>query len=171
MPEDATPENPPIARITPQGAVPTGPRANGVAGGGGGDTGGEVVPSVLVVDDSRTIREGMRDLLADRGYAVETAADGAEALDALQVGQVDLLILDLQMPNTDGFAVLERLSQVGHRTPVVLLSGLPAAAIQDRLGELRAQKLPPLFLKPVDFDQLLGVVDLMLSGDLPDFDD
>ena len=160
---DVNRDHTPVGRILP--------------GGGAATQDAEVPPEsepaarVLVVDDSETIRLGMSRLLAGRGYEVQVAADGLEALDVMQFGGVDLLILDLQMPHADGFTVLERLSGANVEVPVILLSGLPAASIQERLGELRAQRLPPLFLKPVDFEQLLGVVDLMLSGDMPDFDE
>ncbi len=59
----------------------------------------EVVRRILVADDSLTVRELERKLLAGRGYHVETAIDGADAWNALRVGAYDLLVTDIDMPS------------------------------------------------------------------------
>jgi hypothetical protein len=50
---------------------------------------------------------------------------------------------------------------------VILLSGMPPDEIQDKMIQLRERELPPLLLKPVDPEQLVGMVELQLSGNLP----
>ena len=50
---------------------------------------------------------------------------------------------------------------------MILLSGMPVDAIQHQMHVLPTQELPPLMLKPIDLEQLLNVVDLQLSGQLP----
>jgi CheY-like chemotaxis protein len=124
-------------------------------------------PAVIVADDADATRNGMAALLRSRGMVPLTAADGAEAIELIKEKHVDAAVLDLQMPNTDGFAVLEYLSEHRRGLPVVLLSGLPTEQIQDRMEKLTGRQLPPLFLKPVEFDQVGEVLDLLLSGDLP----
>jgi len=61
---------------------------------------------VLVADDSLTVRELERKLLASRGYAVETAVDGVDAWNALRQGSFDLLVTDIDMPRLDGIELV-----------------------------------------------------------------
>jgi len=65
----------------------------------------------LVVDDERSIRLVLRDLLALDGWDVVTAEDGAEVEDRLSEERFDLIVLDLQMPGMNGFEVLRMLRQ------------------------------------------------------------
>ncbi|MBL9019139.1 MAG: response regulator transcription factor [Myxococcales bacterium] len=77
--------------------------------------------SVLIVDDDAHIREVARFALAKAGHAVELAADGAHAYERVLRGGVDLLVLDILMPELDGLALCRRLRAHG-RTPIVFLS-------------------------------------------------
>ena len=125
-------------------------------------------PTVLIADDAPEVCAAAARLFRRRGFETVTAADGGEAIELLQKQKIDAAILDLQMPGTDGFAVLDYVAEHRRALPVMLLSGLPADQIQDRMENLKQdQALPPLFLKPVDYDQLGEVLELLLSGDLP----
>jgi CheY-like chemotaxis protein len=66
---------------------------------------------ILVVDDDRTMRETLGEVLTDEGYHVETAADGHEALERLRHWSADLVILDLMMPVMDAFAFRSELAR------------------------------------------------------------
>jgi two-component system, OmpR family, response regulator len=77
--------------------------------------------SVLVVDDDAHIREVARFALARAGHAVELASDGERALERMQRGGIDLVVLDVLMPELDGFALCRRLRAHGH-VPIVFLS-------------------------------------------------
>ena len=76
---------------------------------------------VLVVDDDDDIRLLLDQLLKGGGYTVETSADGRAALRAFHANPADLVILDLSMPDLDGFETLERLRDVSD-VPVILLT-------------------------------------------------
>jgi two-component system response regulator QseB len=106
--------------------------------------------------------------LRRQGYDVDEVGDGQSAIDHLKNREVDVLMLDLQMPDVDGFDVLSYLQEHRRGLPVLLLSGMPVDQIQQKIHGLPTQELPPLFLKPVDLDQLLRVLELQLSGDFPD---
>lgn len=134
----------------------------------GDDPGDSTVrPCVLVADDSEIVREALGQILLASGYDVETVADGAAAVSVLKSAKIDALLLDLQMPGSDGFETLRYVQEHRRGLPTILMSGLPADEIQLRMNRLESGELPPLFLKPCDYDQLLNVLDLMLHGELP----
>jgi CheY-like chemotaxis protein len=90
---------------------------------------------VLVADDDRQMRRLIRMILERDGYQVAEAADGLDALEAIESGQFDLMILDLDMPRLDGIGVLEEL-----RARVVT-SSLPVIVLTARTGEAETQVL------------------------------
>lgn len=83
---------------------------------------------ILLVEDSATCRAAVEAVLATAGYIVVTAATGAQALEILRRGDIDLVILDLLLPDVSGNEILEEVMR-GPRVPVVVLSA--------ELGELR----------------------------------
>ena len=125
-------------------------------------------PRLLVVDDSTVERLALAHFLRRNGYDVSEAGDGYSALAHLKNREVDLLVLDLNMPQGDGFEVLTYLQAHRRSLPVLLLSGMPVDEIQHKMHRLPTQELPPLLLKPIDTDQLIQIVELQLSGSLPD---
>lgn len=79
-------------------------------------------PVVLVVDDERGVNDLVCDALRLAGYLTVSAADGAQALQVLRDQHIDLVVLDVNMPRMDGFAVLRRMREAGDLTAVVLLT-------------------------------------------------
>lgn len=80
------------------------------------------VPRILVVDDEENARLGLSRLLAQEGYDVVCAADGAEALECLSRSPVNLVISDIQMPGMNGMIFLRELSQRFPGTAVILIT-------------------------------------------------
>jgi DNA-binding response OmpR family regulator len=122
---------------------------------------------LLVCDDSPLERLALSHFLRGHDFTVDESADGESAVQLLQLRQVDLLVLDLQMPGKDGFYVLAYLQKHRPGLPVILLSGMPIDDIEDRIHLLPSRELPPLLLKPVDAIQLLELIDLELAGEMP----
>ncbi|HEX3621919.1 MAG TPA: response regulator transcription factor [Acidimicrobiales bacterium] len=85
------------------------------------DVGTEPAPRILVVDDDRATRTLLRRLLTTEGYTVDEAADGASAVEMVEAGTPDLLLLDVMMPDQDGLEVLERLRRTSD-VPIILLT-------------------------------------------------
>ncbi|MCX7039963.1 MAG: sigma-54 dependent transcriptional regulator, partial [Spirochaetes bacterium] len=79
--------------------------------------------TILVADDEKNIREGLREALMLDGYEVLLAADGREALGALERGEVDLVISDLKMPRMSGEELLRKVSAGFPTVPVIILTG------------------------------------------------
>jgi len=82
---------------------------------------------VLIVDDDVSIVRVLQDALGlfrhEHTYAVQTAADGAEDLAALERGQFDLVLLDMYMPRMTGLELLTEMRRRGLQTPVLMLTG------------------------------------------------
>jgi DNA-binding NarL/FixJ family response regulator len=93
-----------------------------------------VRPTVLIVDDHAGFRDAARALLQAEGFdVVGEAVDGVEALRAVARLCPDVVLLDVQLPDLDGFAVAERLEAAGSMTKVVLISSREAASYGPQL--------------------------------------
>ena len=78
---------------------------------------------VLIVDDERAIRNSLGEILTDEGYEVETAEDGAVALQKVEKEKFDVIFCDIKMPGMDGIEVLGKLMEMGIDSAVVMISG------------------------------------------------
>src|SRR5271166_4702264 len=82
----------------------------------------ERIPRVLVVDDEPNIRELVQVALKFHGCAVSTAANGTEAMRQVETAKPDLIVLDVMLPDIDGFEVCRRLRAAGNEVPVIFLT-------------------------------------------------
>jgi two-component system OmpR family response regulator len=82
---------------------------------------------VLVVDDDEILRDMIDMALRYAGFTTSVAADGREALTSVAAHRPDLVVLDVLMPNLDGFEVCRRLRRQGDRTPVIFLTARSAS--------------------------------------------
>src|SRR5919198_3326947 len=80
------------------------------------------MPTVLIADDEKNIVQLARMYLVAEGFTVEAAANGRETLDKVRQVKPALVVLDLMMPELDGWEVTRRLRQSGDRTPVIMLT-------------------------------------------------
>jgi DNA-binding response OmpR family regulator len=116
---------------------------------------------LLYVEDEPQLRRLGEFLLARSGYAVDTAADGAEGWEALQHAHYNLLITDHDMPRLTGLELAARARQAGMRLPIVLTSGSACALSDPSIAWLDlAARLP----KPFGSDTLLAAVDQALRA-------
>jgi CheY-like chemotaxis protein len=106
---------------------------------------------VLVVDDEPAIRALIAKIVERAGHPVDTARDGAEAIDKLDGERYAVLVLDLMMPNVDGYGLIEHMrARGGHRPAIIVISAGDTAALR---------RLDPSFVhsilrKPFDIDVL-----------------
>jgi PAS domain S-box-containing protein len=119
--------------------------------------------TILVAEDDADLRGVLATALTRNGHRVIPARDGAEALAAIERERVDLLVLDLVMPNIDGFEVLARLKELhrGETIPVIVVTGADRSS-----SELKALRLGAnVYLsKPIEAAALTEEVTRLLSG-------
>lgn len=108
---------------------------------------------LLIVDDEPAIRRFLRTSLAAQGYHVLEAEDGASALDKSRSNPIDVLVLDLGLPDIDGFTVIRRLREQGSALPIIVLSSRT-----DEAGKVQALDLgaDDYVTKPFGVDELLA---------------
>lgn len=81
-----------------------------------------MVQTILVVEDDKGLQKYLKELLLDNGYAVNTAGDGIQALEALKKGEPDLIVLDLGLPNMSGEAVCLEIRKKYPHLPIIILT-------------------------------------------------
>jgi len=113
---------------------------------------------VLVVDDDDDIRLLLEELLRGAGYAVETAQDGRLALRVFHENPTDIVVLDLSMPELDGFETLERLRDLSD-VPVILLTARSGEI--DKVRGFRAGA-DDYVVKPFGRQELLARIEALL---------
>ena len=113
---------------------------------------------ILIVDDDDSVREMLRRVLVSEGYAVATAADGAQALKIANGGDVDLVLLDLNMPAMSGWDTFERLTRENPSLAVIVIT-----ARSSQLVMAEGAGVGALLEKPLDFPMLLRTITELLA--------
>jgi two-component system OmpR family response regulator len=114
---------------------------------------------VLVVEDEEPIRELVCTVLRYEHYEAARAPDGRSALELLGRERFDLIVLDVMLPDVDGFEVQRRLRAGGDDTPVVFLTARDA--VEDRVRGLRAGA-DDYVVKPFSLDELVARIDAVV---------
>jgi two-component system nitrogen regulation response regulator NtrX len=78
---------------------------------------------ILIVDDDRSIRKTLRDILEFEKYDIDEAVDGLECIVKIKQATYDVIILDVKMPRMDGMEAIEKIQNISPDTPVVMISG------------------------------------------------
>jgi DNA-binding NarL/FixJ family response regulator len=118
---------------------------------------------VLVVDDHPMVREGLRSMLGGDGVDVAgEAASGAEALRRAAERDVDVVLLDLELPDMDGLAVLRRMREIDARLPVLVVTMHQDPALVRRAVEAGATGY---VLKGIGRSELLASIHAVRSGE------
>jgi two-component system chemotaxis response regulator CheY len=117
----------------------------------------QMAKKILIVDDSKTMRDMVAFTLNGAGFDVTEAEDGNKALEALRGVKVDLIITDLNMPNMDGFGLIEnvRASAAHKYVPILMLTTESDAQKKER-G--KAAGATGWIVKPFNPEKLVQVV-------------
>jgi excisionase family DNA binding protein len=121
-------------------------------------------PKILIVDDDKSFQKYLDRMLSGRGYAVKTCSDGFEAGIWVMRFHPHLLVLDLFMPNIDGFQVCRTLKGDPDTAPIHILavSGHPT---EENIREARAAGADAFLAKPLDRQALLDHIDALFSDE------
>jgi DNA-binding response OmpR family regulator len=114
------------------------------------------LPKILIIDDSSTVRVQLRRTLIRAGYGVALACNGSEGIEKARHERPQLVILDIQMPDLDGYAVCEELKRMGPlwaELPIIFLTSLESHALS-----LLGSEMGAYLRKPVRPDDLLAAV-------------
>jgi two-component system OmpR family response regulator len=114
---------------------------------------------LLLVDDEENLRSMLEAALRHNGFDVDTAANGREAIAAVGAEQPDLILLDVMMPDLDGFEVCRRLRSDGVKTPVLFLTARDAT--EDKVRGLTLGG-DDYLVKPFSLDELVARVNAVL---------
>ncbi len=118
---------------------------------------------VLIIDDSRTMREVLKVYLMGGKYEFIEAESATRALDVLKLVPVDLIIADINLPRMDGITFLHHVKESNlprlRSVPVILVTGDKSEELQDRL---RGAHADAFLQKPLDAERLVEVVERLL---------
>lgn len=112
---------------------------------------------ILIVDDEKPILNLIRISLSNAGYLCDTAGDGSEALEKIDHGKYDLILLDIMLPEIDGFELMEYIRPL--EIPVIFLTA--KNALTDRVKGLR-MGAEDYIVKPFEIAELLARVEVVL---------
>ena len=114
--------------------------------------------TLLLVDDDPSVRQMVGRVLAGEGYVVLSAASGPEALGMAAANQIDLVLLDLNLPGQSGWDTFERLTSQNPFLAVIVITARP-----NQLFTALAAGVGALLEKPLDFPKLLKTVSALLA--------
>ena len=115
--------------------------------------------NILVIDDEKNIRFAMKEILENEKYNVITASDGVEAFEKFATAHIDLVIVDIMMPNMDGYEFTKELRALNEELPVLMIS---AKQLPDDRKKGFVVGIDDFMTKPVDAEELLLHVKALL---------
>ena len=119
------------------------------------------LPLIAVVDDEESVRKALHRLLRSAGFAVETFASGADFLLSVKDHEPACVVLDLHMPQINGFEVQAALESAGGRVPVVIVTGHDTPEARARV---MAHGASGYLRKPVDDLMLIAAINAAIGG-------
>jgi CheY-like chemotaxis protein len=119
------------------------------------------MPRILIVDDNEDNRDVMARRLARRGFDVEMSASGKAALDDAISAPPDLILMDMNMPEMDGWEATRKLREQGITTPIIAITAHAMTGDRERAIEAGCTEY---HAKPVEMDRLLSLIDQLLDS-------
>jgi len=118
--------------------------------------------SILIVEDHADAREALRALLELEGHRVDAVGTGPGALEVVRARQIDIALVDIGLPDVDGYEVARRMRELGGRCPYLI--ALTGYGQPDDVKRARDAGFDAHLLKPIDPDSLAGVLSSIKLG-------
>jgi CheY-like chemotaxis protein len=120
---------------------------------------------VLIVDDERLFIYPLKDLIESAGYTVESAMSGKEALEKIRTSPPDVVVLDLMMPEMNGFEVAREIKSEDRfkNLPIIMLTGY----ISDDAADKQLADIDEILTKPITSGRLLTAIRTHLNKPAP----
>ena len=122
--------------------------------------GGEEMAKILIIDDSRTSRKIMRNLLSENGYDVVEAENGADGVEKYKTEQPKLVTMDITMPVIDGLEALRQIREYDGKANVIMVT---AAGQESKVMEAVKLGAAEFITKPLEKDKILETVGKILG--------
>jgi len=120
------------------------------------------MPKILLVEDNELNRDMLSRRLGRRGYEVEMAVDGAQGVAMALAGQYDLILMDMSLPELDGWEATRRVREAPQTRHVPIIA-LTAHAMAGDREKAMAAGCDDYDTKPVELDRLLGKIETLLQ--------
>lgn len=114
---------------------------------------------ILIIEDEKLLAESLKKILEAKGFDIEIAYDGMSGLEYAELGIYDLLILDVMLPNLDGYQLAKRIRHNRCGTPILMLTG--KSSLEDRIQGLNSGA-DYYLTKPFDTGELLACINALL---------
>lgn len=111
---------------------------------------------ILVVDDNRAMTEALADVFETRGYEVDVAFDGIQAIERVKGKSFDCILMDIRMPNMNGVAAFREIKKLAPSTAVILMT---AYSVQGLIEEARSEGVLAVIQKPFAVQKILRIVE------------
>ena len=121
---------------------------------------------VLIIEDEEMVRSVLRSILEEAGYEVEELPNGINASSAQEKNPFDIVILDILMPEKDGFEIIQEFKVKWPSLPLIAISGGGVYSPHDCLRLAKSFGANRNFIKPIERDELLYAIKELL-GELP----
>lgn len=115
---------------------------------------------ILIVDDSKDIRDILSKVISLMGFEAAVASNGNEALNLFLTNSFDLVLTDLEMPDIDGWTLALHIKDKSPNTPVVLITGSEKEAVMERL---KGSCIDSILFKPFMLEDIQKTVQIMLD--------
>jgi len=112
---------------------------------------GSILYKILLLEDDTILQEIIDEFLQERGYEVDCFENGQDALDAIEKTKYDMLLLDVNVPEIDGFEIVEYLRDIKNTTPVIFITSLTSVKYLQKAFDIGANDY---LKKPFDLDEL-----------------
>lgn len=116
---------------------------------------------ILIVDDQPGMRETFTDILTDKGYQVEVAEDGYQAIERVRKSPFDIIFMDIRMPGINGVQTYREVKKIDPKAAVIMMT---AHAVEDLVREAITEGAYTVIYKPFDVDRIVATIERVIKG-------